>query len=543
MTRVAWGAYTGEDMETALAILLNREFSASRRIRPAQGDKGIDILIPTAGGKNEIWQVKKFATALTASHKRQITKSWERLRSSVAEETIEQWWVARPIDATLPDDAWLAELTKDAPFPCGWKGLTEIEALAAKYPDVIDYYFDGGRERLAEQVRLALSAASLAPDIGPSEAADKFRAIYASTNGQDPHYRYAYRVDGPHAQQIQPSPGGPGEGLVLSLFQASSTYALQVDIYARYPDAVEDRPVPGTFLLKAAPGSEGSKAITDFHRYGTPVSGLDADVELDIPGGFAVNKSEAKVWILPTQQEGEILVMRLFHPDGLLIAESDLRMKPFTAGLGGGMARTGVEVNGAFRVQLRYHPDDAHPQFGFKTNTYFAGKHPSQMLPGMRTLQAVVEGNRLDFAPKFAPAGIGSLLGSGVGAGLPNSTPFVEELEALIEIQKHTSTVILMPDGDSRDDHDGDHWLLTAAVLRGETVFTFTDEAGVPGEIRDAVTEIPDRSEVTSTSQRLKVKVGDDLLDVGQVQVAAARRPAAAIGPAGNIMLTWKLIA
>ena len=69
--------------------------------------------------------------------------------------------VPRPSDG--PDNRTgrvVPGLTDDAPFPCRWLGGT-LDGLAARYPEVIEYYLGNGRAQLEAQLRDLSSVAGL----------------------------------------------------------------------------------------------------------------------------------------------------------------------------------------------------------------------------------------------------------------------------------------------------------------------------------------------------------------------------------------------
>jgi hypothetical protein len=53
VTRVEWTRYGGDEVETVVAMLVNRKRPNSIRITPSRGDAGVDILDPRASGAAE----------------------------------------------------------------------------------------------------------------------------------------------------------------------------------------------------------------------------------------------------------------------------------------------------------------------------------------------------------------------------------------------------------------------------------------------------------------------------------------------------------
>ena len=81
MARIEWAALSGDEVETVVSMLIFNEHPRATRIRPSQGDFGIDVLVPHPGDTSfaDVYQIKKFASNLDASQKRQIEDSFQRV--------------------------------------------------------------------------------------------------------------------------------------------------------------------------------------------------------------------------------------------------------------------------------------------------------------------------------------------------------------------------------------------------------------------------------------------------------------------------------
>ena len=73
---IAWETYSGEDVERAIATDICLEHPTAIRVRPSQGDGGIDVIKAINDTDIIVYQIKKFATNLTSSQKAQLKKSW-----------------------------------------------------------------------------------------------------------------------------------------------------------------------------------------------------------------------------------------------------------------------------------------------------------------------------------------------------------------------------------------------------------------------------------------------------------------------------------
>ena len=66
MAPVEWTVISGEQAEDVLSNLLYSEHTNAVRVRPSQGDLGIDVLVPVdaTGEPFDVYQIKKFANTL-----------------------------------------------------------------------------------------------------------------------------------------------------------------------------------------------------------------------------------------------------------------------------------------------------------------------------------------------------------------------------------------------------------------------------------------------------------------------------------------------
>lgn len=118
MARVEWAALEGGEAETVISNLLYNKYGRAVRVRPAQGDYGIDVLIPSTAAPEpwDIYQIKKFATNLEPGHKTQIEKSFSRLLLGIVRRgfKISNWYLVMPLDPTPDNLNWFADLPEKA---------------------------------------------------------------------------------------------------------------------------------------------------------------------------------------------------------------------------------------------------------------------------------------------------------------------------------------------------------------------------------------------------------------------------------------------
>ena len=171
---------------------------------------------------------------------------------------------------------------RDAPGrTIGWKGLTYCEALAARYWFVPDYYLHGGNERVRNAVAevakilqrdLTLPAGdhstSFASILSPVELTEHLARLGRALDG-DPHFRYGVSVD-PVAPQLPPEPG-----LIAAAQQiASDGMCITIRIYARFAEALNERPIPIKMRFQFEPGSVEQRAHDDWLKYGKPLTAV-----------------------------------------------------------------------------------------------------------------------------------------------------------------------------------------------------------------------------------------------------------------------------
>jgi hypothetical protein len=138
-------------------MLLCNRYPNAVRMRPTQGDGGIDVFVPGPAGfgaERAVYQVKRYCENLTSTQKRKIKNSYQRVVETSRKEgwRITEWHLVTPLDLTNQNLGWLDKVVADANFPCETNGLVFCDALAANHPKVIDYYLRGGKERLQADV-------------------------------------------------------------------------------------------------------------------------------------------------------------------------------------------------------------------------------------------------------------------------------------------------------------------------------------------------------------------------------------------------------
>ncbi|MCW4356166.1 hypothetical protein ONR57_22935 [Hoyosella sp. YIM 151337] len=196
MTEVPWGSpqCSGDAVENFVAALLLLKFPSGTRITPSQGDQGVDIKVPTGGGF-DVYQVKKYSTALDGGQASKVEKSWDRVNAEFgAENTITGWYLVMPWDPTHEREKWFRDLTKDAGFPCEWRGRAHLNGWAADNPRLVEYFFGSGAERLEKMIAsLTLNGTELEDSTGDSRldaVTNRYLQLQNTLDDLSPFYTY-----------------------------------------------------------------------------------------------------------------------------------------------------------------------------------------------------------------------------------------------------------------------------------------------------------------------------------------------------------------
>lgn len=510
MSRVPWERYVGDDIEAVIAVMLLREHPAGQRIRPSRGDGGVDVLIPVSETLWEVYQVKGFTVSLNASQKSQIKKSWDRLRTFVAQRQVEvsAWHVVRPLDPTHEDRDWLAELTDGASIPTDWIGLSTVDGWAAKYPEVIDYYLRDSKERVLEQAKYLLSADSLRKNslTVPADATDGLESLHRALNSSDPHYRYDL-----HVEYVR----NPGEftyppeipGLVFSTTRERNGVAVRIDVIARYNDAVKDRPVKFNTVLRPGDSAE-KKQLRDFLEYGKPLVRMPASLDADLPGGFTVSDSaSATISFLPTREQAitrdhELIVA---SNEGIVLSRLTLMMQAPTRGLDGRkFAWDGHDVSGVVTIGIQHDPATKTTSIWTSAGD-ITGTNPADAARALAALSTMTEGVTLSLSLRDGPTVLQM-------ADIPES--LVDEAavdlrlsvcRSLAELQHQIPIPIVVPSAATVTNQEMKGWHDAASLLRGEVVSRSWTSLGMTHSA-DSPMHLPGRVRIT---RDLTVSIGD----------------------------------
>lgn len=502
-----------------MGILLRRRHPTAERITPSQGDEGLDIIMREPDGWT-VHQVKKYATQPNASQRSKIKKSLDALIGrSDATTVIKAWQLVMPVNPTPPSLRWFTELTASAPFPCTWSGSDFIDGLAAEFPDVIDYYFRDGKDRLASAIA-DLAKAMQPPTATGLQGADSevqsdvavppILAMHNLINRLDPHFRYDFSVD------TEPPDLTRSSGFVFAETRGSGRQYFTFRVYEKYRGALADRPITLNAMFRT-PEQADRDAMRDFIDYGAPLElGQDlATIDADLPGGLAGSTTGA-VRILPlsstTGSQPRPLRMRVIDVADDSEHEIVILMQPATAGLDGRNLRGVAEhEGGAFSVELRFTNEDGSQNFQFKPNE-LSGKIAGRVAPGLRFLSKLRAGNKFQLAPEFGPyTGEPFTISRDLTALVDNRV--LELVESVAALQSLTQEQLILPDLSQLTVHQGEEIVVAAKVLSGGEVPVFFSEL----QFTSNGSAVPEGETAMFMTRYLDVTIGDVALSVGPV--------------------------
>jgi hypothetical protein len=485
---VAWSVLEPGMTEKLVGIFLCRENPRAVRPRPSRGDGGIDVLVPqdVDDWQVAVFQVKYFHQNLTRSQKRQIEESYRRLREYAADTglTVTAWYLTLPLNPTNENLQWLAEFTANAEFPCEWRGLDFLEGLAAKYSDVVDYYLGNGKVRLDQAVaaltdvlRLGQwlsdgSARSRPGLVGqqlmPAETVSGLASLHETLNKYDPHFRYDFSVD----HDKPPFVSVPH--LLAAVQESDGERWVTFKIFARFAEAVVERPVPGRLVVRGPVGSQLERDFELFRDYGRPFQtpAGAASFSIDLPGGFGRVVDEGQLAVGPAAVTGDQHEVRLTIRDdvGVVLAEPRIRMEPATRGMTGhGLRAFGTEEHGTFTFEMMTEVATGRTTYKIRLGE-LRGRRPADMLEGLRFLAQHRSPNQMSVRPGYGPGETVCLNISETTTLADEARLLLEFAEALVTIQDLVSTRLDMPDFSLMDVDMFQAVLDAAQLLRGETL-------------------------------------------------------------------------
>ncbi|PFH04928.1 hypothetical protein BX598_2347 [Micrococcaceae bacterium JKS001869] len=543
MDRISWERHSGEAVEHAVAMFLAREFpTTATHIKPSQGDGGIDILVKLDCG-HAVYQVKNFGSAgardgsLSASRKRQITDSMDRLKTDprVSGLDVRQWYLVAPMNPTLEALSWLQEeaATRSLPTPI-WHGLSHCDAWAAKYPDVVDYYFQGSRETIRAKAieLLSLSPANTSelPLSGPADQLERLQRATEALSAQDLHYRYGLST--------APIPGDVEDvgAFVAAHLKAVSQHPVPamaqayvvggwirvLQVYPKTQLSLDLEPITVDALPRLSENEPAKEAWREFLLYGEPLNLPmgSVDIALAAPGGLQGNYSGVGMQVTPHPMADQSkLRCMVIDPDGTVIAELPMTQERLTFGTPNedgrprGVRTTFCDELGLVTVTASFINGSSAGTLAIGCSREMTGLVVSKALPAMRFLANAGSPNSLLLAPAYGPyeASTANPLPplSGELSHFLNST--LELVNALNELQGLANEELhVPPEEEIRQVFD--RVMTAAALLKGREAYIggVSQLRGPSGAFEEADGQVRFRT-------NFRVEVSGVPIDLGEV--------------------------
>lgn len=507
MARVEWTRTSPDDVEAVVGMLLCSRSPNAVRVRPSQGDGGIDVFIPGVAGwgkERAVWQVKRYCANLTGTEKRAIKSSFKRVVGTAEAEgwRITEWHLIMPLDLTTQNLGWLDDYIGESDFPCETHGLLLCDTLAATYPNVIDYYLRDGKERLQSQLdnlTNVLSDRKNRESGEPLTAADVYSdltSIYKGLNACDPFYKYWYQVsDEPPATEKMIGE----EHLVAAHAMCQDEVWVTVKVFARMLAAHVERPV--TWNLQFAIPEADHELREQFEKfvdYGAPITMPTGSVtgSLDLPGGLGGDLDRASMEVIAAprnDQSDDVLLVGIIAPDSdAVLASTRMQRTEFSSGDVGNRTVLADEAN-LFTVEMLFRDGAVAGSVDCTMNlgvSYkLGGRRPADVADGLNVLANFHAPNRLAFGNAYGPPDFG------IFGPIPNEVHKERDIwapicKALALIQEHTTVQLRMPEEMERDEALG---ILDAAKLlsgepttgtaSGRTTITHTSETQIAPQL------------------------------------------------------------
>lgn len=510
---VNWEREPGERIEEFAASYLLLDAGIGNQIRPSQGDKGIDVQIPTVGGR-KIYQVKRFAKNLGSTEKRHIENSWKRFQKEVLPlGDVVSWSLVLPLEPTTQNLEWLTKLTQDSGIAINWVGRAQLDAWAASSPRLREYFFGDGGQRWHELMAQALAGGRNldATDGEPllSSVGERMTYLGAALDEVDPFYRYEMELrtgslkDEPPLEALQ-SASRPD--LVESIFQTiDEDHYLVTHVIARSAVSTILRPIQGRLRFPAATDEERD-SLEKFFLYGSPVLNARATVESSEgpPGTTIEPGTSGMAWTITpsTSEKLPPLEVRL-RQHSVQVASVTATSVSNSAAVSGDGQWWKVELGSAATFEF-FIGAKGHPNRVQLTTNRAIGSSPSDVLPGLQ-LVAEMPGTELELGVKGGLA-IASGFAITNNKSSSTATEYAKFVEALALVQQFTFEHVVIPDIGGLHEQEVLSLMRTAALLRGETVSGTFSEFEVTGE--DFFTDWDNRERSLTVEKEIDVRLG-----------------------------------
>lgn len=529
MARVEWTRLSGDETEAVVGMLICSMYPNAARVRPSQGDGGIDIFVPGAAGfgkERAVYQVKSYNKNLASTQRRAIKRSYTEVIKTSEEEgwAITEWHLVMPLDLTDVNLGWLDAITADASFPCETHGLLFCDTQAANFPKIVDYYLHNGKDRLEATMKelIAIASGRRNRSDGPLAIGDvstDLSSIHKALNAYDPFYRYDYAVsDVPPA--LEPGPGK--DGLVAVYAMEHESVWIAVEIFALSEAALIERPIGGQFEVAIPEGDEELRAQYErFIDYGSPLSLPAGTVSgsVDFPGGFDGDLNGASVQLLsaPDVQDddeaAELSLVVVASDSDKVLASTTIRRTDLSAGKAG-VRSVFTEKADLFSLEMLVRGDSLQGQMNLEVQYTLDGRLPSDVVDGLEVLAAWREPNRIALGLTYGPPNF-SVLSTDPVERDSEARRWAPIAKALMKLQDHTQVRLKMPRTMTKDQA---LCILEAAQLMAGEPVTGT----MSGTLTVTHNEVPQIERQSNTTyeflavEGIKFDLDGDVIEVGK---------------------------
>ncbi len=514
----------GEDVEDFAAAHLLLGAGVGNRIRPGKGDRGVDVQIPTEAGW-EIYQVKRFATNLSSSSKRQIRDSWHRFRDKILPtRAVKFWALVLPLDPTPENEQWLAELTDDSGVETRWIGRTTLDAWAADNPKIAAYFFGDGEQRLRDLMATALAGGRPPTDDRGdpllSSIEERMLQLCQALDEVDPFYRYEVEV---RSGSLKEPPSSEAlrrnhrPGLVETIQrEISDNQCIVTHVIARSPMSTTVRPIRSNVTFTPSTREE-AVALERFVRYGAPLLQAPGRIHNNEgPAGTTADASSLmKASLLAPHGEAPLppLEARLRDPDGNILGTVLVTDAETAVGqIGSGRwfrIHLGPAVHFEYFIGSEEHPDTLQVAYD---PALTLGVEPHAVLPGIE-LVADLPGNSLEFAIRGGPTYL-KPWHFDQEAISTSARAYARFVKALQTFQQHSLQRITIPDVGLLDEAELRKLQTFTPLLQGETHTLRFGAYEVGDNDHFATWDEHPRSFVSE--HQIEIRVGGELWDTNQ---------------------------
>lgn len=531
MTLVEWTRLEPGQTEAVVAMLVNREHPTSIRIAPSRGDGGVDILHRGGGegGGDVVYQIKSYNKETGAREKASIKDSFDTLKADErwAGLNVVSWRLVTPMKPSPEAENWLHDLGITGGVATVWHGLDFVEQLAAKYPDVIDYYLRGsaGVIKQAQAEMFALLGLDRVDTTTSFEDVTTRIQTALGVLNHHPHYRFdvGFGAGDPPTDKDRP-------GLVLRTVRGKREGGewVCVDVIARCAASTTVDPITISGKISAAPGSDLARDYEAFRTYGAPFLAQEAFTgDLSAPSDLGGPIENATIWAGPTS-DADVgtdpeLRFEVLDENDAVIAEVDIDRVEVTHGPVGGRRAVLREVNGLFeledRLDVHMHPAPISGSRQLRV-IGLAGIPVVPALAGLRFLTAMVPPNRLRISRRHGSRARG-LIDDRTSFTWPEKPEqflkaALQRLELLAALQEHADSVIHTPEFAQVPDDQVWTWHVAATLLSGETLVGTIAEGEALHLVVDSEIDVDGNLAVTMPHT---VQVGDHEVDLGSQEM------------------------